>query len=211
MFDIDGTLVDTAGLDGDLYAAAVRSVLGVEVDPTWASYTHVTDSGVLDEVLRGGDYGARAAELRAEVASRFVAATRAHLAGHERAIREINGAVRLIERLGQEPGVRVAIATGGWYETATLKLRYVGIDPKRLALATGSDAVARTAIMRLAELRASGDEVFRRVTYFGDSPWDQRASTALGYDFVAVGRGVEQAIRFDDLTDYAAIAAHLGI
>jgi phosphoglycolate phosphatase-like HAD superfamily hydrolase len=30
MFDIDGTLVDTAGLDGDLYAAAVRSVLGVE-------------------------------------------------------------------------------------------------------------------------------------------------------------------------------------
>ena len=181
------------------------------MDPTWASYTHVTDSGVLDQVLRGGDYGARAAELRAAVASRFVAATRAYLERHERAIRAVSGAVRLIERLSQKPGVRVAVATGGWYETATLKLRYVGIDPKRLALATACDAVARTAIMRLAELRASGDEVFRRVTYFGDGPWDQRASAELGYDFVAVGRGVEHAVRFDDLTDHAAIAALLGI
>lgn len=119
--------------------------------------------------------------------------------------------MRLIERLSRQPEVRVAIATGGWYETATLKLRYVGIDPARLALATGSDAVARTAIMRLAQVRAAGDEAFRRVTYFGDGPWDQRASAELGYDFVAVGRGVEHAVRFDDLADHAAIAALLGI
>jgi phosphoglycolate phosphatase-like HAD superfamily hydrolase len=140
-----------------------------------------------------------------------VAATRAYLERHEHAILEINGAARLLARLLDEPGVRVAVATGGWYETATLKLRYVGIDPARFALATASDAVARTAIMRLAQERASGVQAFRKVTYFGDGPWDRRASAELGYDFIAVGRGVEHSLRFDDLADHEAIVTALRI
>ena len=51
MFDIDGTLVDSHGFDGDLFARAVRRELGVQVDETWQSYEQRTDSGVLEEVL----------------------------------------------------------------------------------------------------------------------------------------------------------------
>lgn len=51
MFDIDGTLVDSNGFDGALFARAVREELGVPVDTTWQSYRHVTDSGVLEELL----------------------------------------------------------------------------------------------------------------------------------------------------------------
>jgi hypothetical protein len=29
---------------------------------------------------------------------------------------------------------------------------------------------------------------FSRATYFGDGPWDRRASEQLGYDFIAVGK-----------------------
>jgi len=35
MFDIDDTLVDSAGFDGELYAAAVESELGFAVDRNW--------------------------------------------------------------------------------------------------------------------------------------------------------------------------------
>ena len=51
MFDIDGTLVDSAGFDSELYVEAVRSVLNVEIDSDWNAYEHVSDSGILEEVL----------------------------------------------------------------------------------------------------------------------------------------------------------------
>jgi hypothetical protein len=107
--------------------------------------------------------------------------------------------------------VRVAVATGGWEETARLKLAHVGIDATRLALASGSDASARTEIMRIAEGRAMRGEKFGRATYFGDGPWDQRATAAIGYDFVAIGHAVSHSVTYADLRDTDAIVARLTI
>ena len=64
MFDVDGTLVDSAGFDGNLYAEAVRAVLGVDVDETWASYANVTDSGVLEQILAEREFERPLEELR---------------------------------------------------------------------------------------------------------------------------------------------------
>ena len=48
IFDIDGTLVESAGFEDDLYVAAVRDVLGdVCIRKTWNTYRHVTDTGIL--------------------------------------------------------------------------------------------------------------------------------------------------------------------
>ncbi len=210
MFDIDGTLVDCA--DGEWYATAVRNVLGIEVDTTWSSYRHVTDSGILDEILeRGGFERAAAPALRACVAREFVTLVQRETAQGALAVREIPGARRLVETLEATPGVRVAIATGGWRPTAEIKLRAIGIEPAGRVVATADDALARTAIMRLAAAQALGATVPLRRTYFGDAEWDRRASRALGYDFVGVGRRVEHPARFDDLADTAAILAHLGV
>jgi phosphoglycolate phosphatase-like HAD superfamily hydrolase len=210
MFDIDGTLVDSTGFDGDRYAEAVRSVLGVDVDTTWQSYRNVTDSGILEELLDADVSGRPRDALRAAVKDRFVAATRAHLAREPHVLREIAGARALLETLLRAPGVRVAIATGGWAETATLKLRAIGVDPAAIAFATASDAIERTEIMRLAERRALGRQPAGRRTYFGDGAWDQRASAALGYRFIAVGRAVAHDPCFDDFRDCDAVLACLG-
>jgi hypothetical protein len=48
-----------------------------------------------------------------------------------------------------------------------------------------------------------------RATYFGDGPWDRQASAELGYDFVAVGRGVSHTVCYDDLSETDAILARL--
>lgn len=58
-------------------------------------------------------------------------------------------------------------------------------------MASCSDAMSRVGIMRIAEERALGGGRAARGTYFGDRPWDLRASCELRYGFVAVGdRGV---------------------
>jgi beta-phosphoglucomutase-like phosphatase (HAD superfamily) len=213
MFDIDGTLVDSTGFDGDFYAEAVESVLGVRVNRDWDVYEHVSDSGILAQLLREAvlDRDRDRAELAARVQQRFVANVGAFLANNPSTLREIAGAKRLVDRLLELPGVRVAVATGGWQETARLKLRLIGIDSERLAFASSSDARARTEIMQLAARRAMQGAAFRRATYFGDGPWDRRASEQLGYDFVAVGRAVAHPHAYDDLRDTDAILARLEI
>ena len=209
MFDVDGTLVDSAGFDAELYSQAVESELGVTVDRGWNRYEHVTDSGILDQIVREHGFEARRDELVDRVQRRFVARVRDYLMQNAAAVREIAGARRLVERLLGLPGVRVAVATGGWGETARLKLAHVGMPVARIPLASASDATARTAIMRLAEQRAMQGSRPIRATYFGDGPWDQRASAELGYAFVAVGCSVSHRVAYDDLSDIDGIFAHL--
>lgn len=209
MFDIDGTLVDSEGFDAELYVAAVEAETGVVVDRNWDRYEHVSDSGVLEQLLRERRLEAQRDALVARVQRRFVGLVRDYLRRSPLAVREIAGAKRLVERLVTLPNARVAIATGGWAETARLKLAHVGIDAARLGFASSSDAHARTDIMRLAAQRAMCGEPFTRATYFGDGPWDRRASVELGYDFIAVGRALQHRTAYPDLADTEAIVARL--
>jgi phosphoglycolate phosphatase-like HAD superfamily hydrolase len=209
MFDIDGTLVDSAGFDGALYADAVREVTGVALDQRWGRYEHVSDSGILEQVLRDTRFERGRDALAARVQELFVARVREYLRHEADAVREIAGAKRLVERLHAVPSVRVAIATGGWEPTARMKLAHVGIDVDGLGFASSTDARARTEIMRLAGERALRGGTLTRATYFGDGPWDRQASAELGYDFVAVGRGVSHPVAFDDFRDSDAILERL--
>jgi len=210
-FDIDGTLVVSADFDGELYAEAVQDVLGIDIDTDWSRYENVTDSGILEEVLRKHVPADQRVRLAREVHEAFVGRTGRYVAENSGLIREVPGALALVEALRKSPGVRVCLATGGWAETAELKLRAIGLEPDGLAMATGSDASRRTDIMRLAESRATQGAVAGRRTYFGDGVWDQKAAGELGYNFVAVGDGVSHDVAFADLQDIDAILSHLGV
>jgi beta-phosphoglucomutase-like phosphatase (HAD superfamily) len=211
MFDIDGTLVDSAGFDGELYAEAVRSVLKVEVDRNWDAYEHVSDRGILEQLLRDACFDGERAELAASVQQRFVTLVGDYLEWQPAAVREIPGARVLVERLLSMPSVGVAVATGGWAPTALLKLRHIGIDVERLGFASSSDAPSRVEIMRLAAKRATRGTAVTRTTYFGDGPWDRRASAELEYDFVAVGPAVRHCVGYADLSATDAILEALGL
>ena len=86
---------------------------------------------------------------------------------------------------------------------------HVGIDVGALGFASSSDARARTEIMQLAAQRALRGATPSLATYFGDGPWDQHASRELGYDFIAIGRGVSHPVAFDDFSDSDAILDRL--
>jgi phosphoglycolate phosphatase-like HAD superfamily hydrolase len=211
MFDIDGTLVDSAGFESKLYVAAVRDVLKVEIDSDWNNYEHVSDTGILAEVLGRLRRDAELQTITAHVQECFVGRVSDYLRRAPSAVREIAGAKRLVERLLEVPDVRVGVATGGWKPTAFMKLAHVGIDVGRLGFASSSDARARTEIMRLAAERAMQGKTFVRATYFGDGAWDQRASAELGYDFIAVGNAVSHPVAYADLSDTDAILKQLGV
>ncbi|NBD95190.1 MAG: HAD hydrolase-like protein [Gammaproteobacteria bacterium] len=208
-FDIDGTLVQSAGFDGELYEQAIREVLGVELHSDVSLYENVSDSGILAEILEGFP-DTEKARLARDVRIDFIERVKRYVAKNARLIREVPGAVALLEALRKSPEVGVCIATGGWAETAALKLRSIGLEPNSLAMATSSDAMRRTEIMRLAESRVTQEPATRR-TYFGDGVWDQRAAAELGYDFVAIGDGVSHLVAFPDLRDIEGILGELGV
>jgi phosphoglycolate phosphatase-like HAD superfamily hydrolase len=211
MFDIDGTLVDSAGFETRLYVEAVRSILNVEIDSDWNRYEHVSDSGILSEVLNRSEFDGDFSDCVARVQRQFVGLIRDHLRRSPETVREIAGAKRLVDRLLELPHVRVGIATGGWEPTAKLKLAHVGIDVGRVGFASSSDALARTDIMELAAQRALRGSAYTRATYFGDGAWDRRASATLGYDFVAVGSAVPHPVTYADLRETDDILTELGL
>ena len=184
IFDIDGTLLHSAAVDDALYREAVRRVLGdVQLRPSLHAYDYVTDTGILYQIVADNEIAVEQEPLH-EIKSHFVDLLRGHVDEHGPFL-EIPGASDLLASLRASSEHAVAIATGGWRESAELKLQSAGLDYSSFPLATSNDHHERTSIMELA-LAQLGDR-FDSVTYYGDGPWDRDACRALGWDFVAVG------------------------
>lgn len=198
IFDIDGTLVDSNDVDGDLFLEAVRFHLGaVNVRSHWSHYTHVTDTGILNELLR--DNGIEhTPNLEASIRSSFVELVASHVTTNG-PFAEVRGARKFVNSLLQNPNMSVAYATGGWVESARIKLESAGFPVAEVVLSAADDHPERQEIMKLA-LNKLGD-VFDSVTYYGDAPWDQVSAESLGWNFVAIGE------RISGIEDYSACAA----
>ena len=197
IFDIDGTLLDSATQDEELYKVAVERVLGpVRFRPSLHDYEHVTDTGILLQTLDDNDI-ATSNHIVSEVQSAFFDALNAHVA-RSGAFREIPGAGAFLDRLRASVDYGVAIATGGWRGSARIKLDAAGLDIGDIPLVTSDDAIDRAEIMRiaLARLPAGGNGV----TYFGDGPWDREACERLGWRFLPVGPALDGLLSFDEST-----------
>jgi phosphoglycolate phosphatase-like HAD superfamily hydrolase len=184
IFDIDGTLLESASVDDALYKEAVVSVLGdVRFRACLADYDYVTDSGVLAQVLEDNGISHASDDIVA-IKSHFVKSLRKHISDHG-PFPEVSGAGDILESFHASNEHSVAIATGGWRESAQLKLASAGLDRFDFPLSTSDDAFDRKEIMRIALGRLGSD--FHSVTYYGDGVWDREASLELGWQFVAVG------------------------
>ncbi|MYE49600.1 MAG: serine hydrolase [Gammaproteobacteria bacterium] len=209
LFDIDGTLVDSDEFDSELYVQAVREVLGMEINNDWSAFRNVTDGGILDEIMDNAGLKVDRLRVHTEVKAVFVELVSEYLHEREGRLPEIEGAGAFLAELESVPEVSMALATGGWEETARMKLRAAGLDRYSLPLASGSDAFTRVEIMQIAEKRALGGRKPSRRTYFGDGVWDKRASEELGYDFIAIGDKVQHPARYPDFRRGKAILSRL--
>ncbi len=195
VFDIDGTLIESLSVDERLYRSSITDVLGPVSLRDLHDYEHVTDSGILAEIIHDNalDVGAETIEA---VKSLFVERLREHVAVSG-AFPAIGGAISFFETLRQSGDKRVAIATGGWRASALIKLESAGFNINGVPLVTSDDSPRRVEIMQAA-LDKAGQE-FSSVTYFGDALWDERACRQLGWTFVPVGPALDGIRSFDDV------------
>jgi len=209
MFDIDGTLVQSYDFDTQCFAQAVESVLGTRIDTDWSNYTDVTDSGILNSIL--ADSGVTEADHPSvvhKVKETFIALVDKHIETH--GVAEIPGAAQFIRMLADRSDTSLAFATGGWRETAQLKLAASGIETGNLPIASASDHHRRIDIMTSAQALA-GEADYESITYFGDGPWDKSASANLGYRFILVGHRVHHQPAIRDYSDPESVLALLGL
>jgi phosphoglycolate phosphatase-like HAD superfamily hydrolase len=198
MFDVDGTLARTFQVDAKHYGAALARLVPVQnFSMDWSVYPHVTDSSILHHhFMTSHGRAPQSAEVASfqEFFTRSLADAFASAPDHFQAV---PGAGKLLQHLRESTEYAVAIASGGWRQSALFKLRAAGLPIEGLPAAFADDGHAREDIMRTACRRAAehyGCANFDAIVYVGDGLHDVRASQNLSYGFIGVA-GTERAER----------------
>ena len=185
LFDLDGTLLKTDGIDWRLYIQAFADAYGLEVRVAECrACRRITDRGVAEELLERRLNRPIVAEDLRPLHTRFLTLLHAALPAPSDAL-QVPGTAAILDRLRGD-GQAVAIATGGWDASARLKLARAGIDFDGIALTACDESPDRESIMTRAVVGAGGIARHGRVVYVGDGPWDVTATRALALPFVGI-------------------------
>ena len=144
MFDIDGTLIESYDFDSECFSEAIKEVTGLEIDTDWARYKHVTDTGILNEFFNENSIE-NTNEVTESIKCKFLAKIQARI--DKAPIIAIKGASKLIANLKELDDVVISFATGGWLESAVLKVESAGIDISGIPIASSNDHYSRIEIL----------------------------------------------------------------
>jgi phosphoglycolate phosphatase-like HAD superfamily hydrolase len=214
IFDVDGTLTDSNGVDGACYVAALEDALGLRLEsPDWSPFADCTDAGIAAELFSRTHGRVLSDPELAEFAACFCERLQRTLQREPCA--EIRGASALVGRIRAQEPWSACVATGAWRRSAELKLAAARVDVSGLAFASCDDAhsrrdIVRAAMRKAADLQAGGG--FDACVAVGDGVWDLETAAALRIPFVGVARGDQAAalrsrgatVVFEDLSDAGA-------
>jgi phosphoglycolate phosphatase-like HAD superfamily hydrolase len=190
IFDIDGTLANTTGIDDHCFAQAIEDVLSIKLPNTdWSTYPHVTDTGMAYEIFKRHHGYAPPAEKIEEVRVRFVELVKEALMKDPNMFSEVKGARNMFGDLCSRNDLAVGIATGGWRATAAMKLDAINIDHRNVPFFATDDHYCRRNITELVideTKRRSGRSSFDDIVSVGDGSWDYHTSNELGIRFIGV-------------------------
>jgi phosphoglycolate phosphatase len=212
LWDVDGTLVRTAGHGRVAFEEAFRAVVGREPDPV--DYAGRTDRQIVDIMLGGrpGDAPRILEELAGTLALRKDAMAAEGYA--------YPGVPEVLEALHRRDDVINSLLTGNIQANAVVKVRAFGLEPwlDFDVGAYGSDPhEERSDLVAVARRRAAakyGEPT--GAVLVGDTPLDVRAAKEAGARAVAVATGFAdpEALRasdpdayLDDLSDTGAAVA----
>jgi len=195
LFDIDGTLLLSAGAG----RRAILAALG-EVIPEVAAVQAIRFDGktdpqiVLELLLAAGAPGPHDAAKIATLLERYVTHLEQDLAVRGHHSRLMPGIPELLDDLEADPGVVLGLLTGNVIAGARLKLLAAGLDPARFVVgAYGSDHARRGELPPIAVKRAEAHfgrvPTGAEVVIIGDTPADVSCGTCIGARSVAVATG----------------------
>jgi phosphoglycolate phosphatase-like HAD superfamily hydrolase len=221
LFDIDDTLVSTAGAGRRALHAAFCDLLG-ERDWLPFSLAGMTDRSIVRCALRDAGRADDAASID-RVLGRYLERLVDEVARAE-GYAVFPGVLPVLDALARLPGrCAVGLGTGNLEAGAKIKLARGGLDGRFAFGGFGSDHEVRAEILRAGARRGAlrlGEPVERcRVVAIGDTPRDVEAALAIGAGCVGVGTGAHSPdelraagafAAFADLTAPGALAALLG-
>jgi len=197
LFDVDGTLVDTAGAGRRAMERAFHEVFGVDGIARKAAgvaFAGMTDWGIFDALAgAAGIEKARYREGRQTVEQAYLGALSDEMGRPDPRRRVLPGIEPLLDELDARNDVYLGLLTGNLRAGARIKLEPFGLNGYFSDGGFGSDhpdrsEVARVAHRRLAE--ATGIEFDRgRVVVVGDTDQDVGCARANRFRSVAVESG----------------------
>jgi phosphoglycolate phosphatase-like HAD superfamily hydrolase len=195
LFDIDGTILLTAGAG----RRALTAALSAEVGPLGAfeqvRFDGKTDPQIVVELLQtAGDPRSRDADFVRLVCRRYVALLAEELGLARSRTTVMPGVLELLDELELDQTIVLGLLTGNMAEGAALKLAAAGIAPERFLVgAYGSDSAHRPDLARIAAQRAIGH--FGReprgpeVVIIGDTPADVTCGREIAARAIGVATG----------------------
>jgi phosphoglycolate phosphatase-like HAD superfamily hydrolase len=208
LFDIDGTILLTAGAGRRAIVAALAEAVGPTPAFETIRFDGKTDPQIVAEMLEaaGQPEPREPARVRA-LCQRYVDFLARELERPTTRTTVMPGVHALLERLEAESGVVLGLLTGNLAEGAALKLRSGGIAPERFLVgAYGSDAAHRPDLPPIAARRA--EPIFGRVprgaevVIIGDTPADVACGAGIEARALAVATGAYS------VSDLEACGAH---
>jgi phosphoglycolate phosphatase-like HAD superfamily hydrolase len=194
LFDIDGTILLTAGAGRRAIVAAISEDVGHPAALHQVRFDGKTDPQIVTELLEAaGHPGPHQPDRVHALCARYVDLLQMELQQPASKTTVMPGVHLLLDRLEHE-GVVLGLLTGNVARGAALKLRSAGLDPERFRVgAYGSDSAHRADLPPIAARRAepylgrvpSGADV----VIIGDTPADIACGACIDARAVAVATG----------------------
>lgn len=216
LFDIDGTILLTAGAGRRAIVAAIGEFVGSTKALHHVRFDGKTDPQIVTELLAAaGHPGPHEPDRVEALCSRYVDLLQHELQQPTSKTTVMPGVLPLLERLEKEESVILGLLTGNVARGAELKLRSAGLAPERFRVgAYGSDSAYRPELPPIAARRA--EPYFGRVpsgadvVIIGDTPADIACGSCIDARAVGVATGAYSVsdlmlcgphAAFEDLSD----------
>lgn len=188
IFDIDGTLIHSHREEFDCFEEALKKTLGItNISKDLSDYEHKTASGMINEIIYRHLKRSATEEEQCAIEDIFITLYKEKLS-HTPPI-PIPGVRSLFNELTEDKDIALAIATGCYSRSASLKFTHANLPFHHLPIGSANDSIIRTHIMQTAYRRAQEIyEVtsFDSTTYIGDGPWDIAAVKELNWNFIGI-------------------------
>jgi len=208
LFDIDGTLVWSAGAGRAAISQALLQEMGATGPIDAHRFDGKTDPQIVIELMTAAEHPhARSEQHIAAVCDRYLELLGAELESRRHTISVYPGVEELLTSLERRSDTVIGLLTGNLARGAAMKLRAAGIAPERFRVgAFGSDSPLRSALPAVAAARAAPimgrTPTGHEIVIIGDTPADMTCGQGVGARAVGVATG------FHSVAELVATGAH---
>ncbi|MEO8635311.1 MAG: HAD hydrolase-like protein [Gemmatimonadales bacterium] len=212
LFDIDGTILLTAGAGRRAITQALGDLIGTSDLFDRVRFDGKTDPQIVSELLEaGGHHSPRDATVIDTICQRYLGLLAAELLEPRSRTTIMPGVLELLTALEAEPGVMLGLVTGNMAPGACLKLQAGGIAPERFKVgAYGSDSAHRPDLPMIAAGRAAPHfgrmPRGREVVIIGDTPADVTCGRSIDARAIGVATGAYSVAVLAEAGAHLAVA-----